>query len=415
MINFQILLEDKNRKIIFAGIILFTLISFSISFLLLSISSILLLIFFFVDTIKSIKSKWIRIKKNKIILLYTLLFLSQIIGLLYTENIEYGLKRINTMLPLIFVPAIIYSENIDFKYFTKIFKTFRVFLLLYFLGLIIYHVFFELRPLSHFSIYALNENLGISQFYIFFILLITILFSLDRIFLNKGTVINLIFFVIFSFFILLLSNKTSLILMTIAVIIKFIFIFKNNSLVSKVSFSFIIILLIGFISFNVPELEKKINVVLKSTDFDIEIIKTKNKVTVTKNTFEHRLLINYLSLKEVIENSWLGVGTGDYQDFLNEQYRKVEFKSGILKKLNNHNQFAAEILKTGLLGGVIFIILIFNLLNYGVYHYQNYMIVVILFSIACFLESYLDRQHGVMIFAFIIPVFYKYDQLKIEL
>jgi O-antigen ligase len=203
--------------------------------------------------------------------------------------------------------------------------------------------------------------------------------------------------------------------MTIAVIIKFIFIFKNNSLVSKVSFSFLIILLIGFISFNVPELEKKINVVLKSTDFDIEIIKTKNKVTVTKNTFEHRLLINYLSIKEVIENSWLGVGTGDYQDFLNEQYREVEFKSGILKKLNNHNQFVAEFLKTGLLGGVIFIILIFNLLNYGVYHYQNYMIVVILFSTACFLESYLDRQHGVMIFAFIIPVFYKYDQLKIEL
>jgi hypothetical protein len=319
------------------------------------------------------------------------------------------------MLPLIFVPAIIYSENIDFKYFTKIFKTLRVFLLLYFLGLVIYHVFFELRPLSHFALYALNENLGISQFYIFFILLIPILFSLDRIFLNKGTVINLIFFVIFSFFILLLSNKTSLILMTIAVIIKFIFIFKNNSLVSKVSFSFLIILLIGFISFNVPELEKKINVVLKSTDFDIEIIKTKNKVTVTKNTFEHRLLINYLSIKEVIENSWLGVGTGDYQDFLNEQYREVEFKSGILKKLNNHNQFVAEFLKTGLLGGVIFIILIFNLLNYGVYHYQNYMIVVILFSTACFLESYLDRQHGVMIFAFIIPVFYKYDQLKIEL
>ena len=57
-----------------------------------------------------------------------------------------------------------------------------------------------------------------------------------------------------------------------------------------------------------PILKDRLNVFIKTTDLNLETIITKNKYTQTKNTFEHRLLINYLALKEIGQSLPFGVG-----------------------------------------------------------------------------------------------------------
>ena len=171
-------------------------------------------------------------------------------------------------------------------------------------------------------------------------------------------------------------------------------------------------LLLVVLAYNTTGISQKLDVLTKTTDFDIEIIKTKNKVTFTNNTLEHRILINYLALNEIANSFPLGVGIGDYQDVLNKNYQKIRFKSAMKQGYNNHNQYVSEFLKTGLLGGCIFLILLFYLFKSSNINNEYYLILLLLFSVGCFFESYLDRQHGVFIFSFFIPLFYKYDEFE---
>jgi len=157
----------------------------------------------------------------------------------------------------------------------------------------------------------------------------------------------------------------------------------------------------------VPVIKNRANVFLKTTDFDIKTIITKNKYTQTKNTAEHRVLIDYLVLNEIVKSLPFGVGTGDYQDILNIQYERINFKVAKINQLNTHNQYLCEFMKTGVLGGLVFILIIFNLWKKSQNHIGFYF--VLMFSLGCLVESYLDRQHGVVIFAFIIPFILKID------
>lgn len=403
----------KKRQLIYAYLILLVFICFPISHLFLSISTISLSLFFFIDSKESLLSKWREIKKNRVVHLYILLLLCQILGLLYTDNLAHGIKRINTMLPLLLLPAIIFSEKFPVRYFEQMMKYLLIFIFFYFTSLIVNHTYIEGRPMNVFALYALNENLGISQFYMVFILLAPLLLKLNKLLKGENILLNGLTSIALIILIFFMTNKTSILLVIVGIILEFINVYRNKSFLFKALSITLILLMISVVTFSFPPISKRIDTILKTTDFDIEIIKTKNKVTVTKNTLEHRLLINYISIKEIFNNPIFGVGTGDYQDVLNKRYKEINFKLGILKNFNNHNQYIEEFLKTGLFGGLVFIILMFKLLNVNFYRYPNYFSLVVMFSLACFLESYLDRQHGVMIFCFFLPVFFKYDSFTL--
>ena len=94
------------------------------------------------------------------------------------------------------------------------------------------------------------------------------------------------------------------------------------------------------------------------------------------------------------------------QDALLEAYIDNKFKVAQIGNYNPHNQYLNEFLRTGILGGLLFILLLFYL--FKITHRNPIAFqLVLFFSIACFVESYLVRQHGVTILAVIIPFFIK--------
>ena len=399
----------KHRELIFIVLSILVFFTFTVSYALNNISVFLFIPFFFLDSKLNIKKKIHFIRTNKIILLYSLFFLVQCVGYLYSADKALAIRRISVMLPLLFLPAIIISESISFKSFNKVLIVAKYLIVLTFLYYLIVHLFIIQRPLSAFVHFTIKDKLGISQFYLAFIILVPILISAKSIVSKKHIIENGILLVFSFFILLLLGNKTVLIFIFILIIIAFILLVRQKK--QKSALALVVFVLLGTTMISQTTIIKeRMAVFVKTLDLDLETIITKNKFTETKNTLEHRILINYIASKEILKSLPFGVGTGDYQSALNTQYALTNFKKGIRGELNNHNQYLAEFLKTGILGGFAFIYLLILLL-FKLNNNQFYFPVFLLFFvIGCFLESYLDRQHGVIIFAFLIPYFYKLDE-----
>ncbi len=393
----------KYRENIFLIFYFLLFFSFIVSYALSNILIFLFPVLFFIDSKKRVKEKYRTLIKSKITILYISFFLIQVIGIFYSENLSFAIIRIKVMLPLLFLPAILSVEILSNETYKKLLLILKYLIPLVFIFYIFVHVFIDGRSINTFVHFTIKEKIKVSQFYLLFILMIPVLETLKQLYYNNKVIVNS-FILILSFMILLtLGNKTTLmflLLLSVGMLIKY---WKKSK---KKGISVLLsIIILSSIALQIPIIKNRMAVFVKTTDLNLHTVITKNRFTITKNTFEHRVLINYLSLLEIKKAFPFGVGTGDFQDKLNEQYQRVGFKEGIRRGFNNHNQYLSEFLKTGVLGGIFFILLIFSLLKLIKKEYFFYSYIIIFFTIGCFVESYLDRQHGVIIFAFLIPFF----------
>ena len=393
----------KKRESIFFVLTTFVFLTFTISYALNSISLFLFIPFFFLDKKQRIKEKLFALKKNKTVILFVSFFLVQAIGITYSQDINFAIKRTLVMLPLLFLPAILFVEELDKKKFDKLLCLLKYAIPLTFLFYVIIHCFIDKRAINTFVHFTVTEKIKISQFYLAFIVMVPIVETLRQIQKQQKLVINGLILIIALGILLLLGNKTIvvfLVILSLGILYNLIKTDKKKALIATIA-----IVLIVLLGSQLTIIKNKMGVFFKTTDFNLETIITKNKYTHTKNTAEHRFLIDYLSIKEIKDALPFGVGTGDFQEALNKEYEKINFKAAIKEGYNNHNQYLSEFLKTGILGGLLFITLIVFLWNTPKSTIGYYFL--LFFTLGCLVESYLDRQHGVVIFAFIIPFFIK--------
>lgn len=401
---------DRKRLNIYLFLVIVFFVSFIWSYALSSIMYGVLFLFFILDP-QNLVAKFRSLATNKIVLLFILLFTANLTSVAYSDNFNTGLKNVIDLVPILFLPALCLSENLSLKDNKNILRAIKFIVLLTFVFLLVSHLFIESRPLGTFVQYAIDRKLGLSQFYISFLLFLSILQCFYEIHKNKKY--HNILFVLFLFFcVIILNNKTSFVFSIVLVF------FGLHKIIKKYSFKvrMIVMVLIGlgiliFTINTTTAFKIKYENFVKTTDFNIETIKTKNSVTYTQNTFEHRLLIWHISIKEISASFPLGVGTGDYMEILFENYKAINFKTGIKLKLNCHNQYITEFLKTGFIGGICFIVLLFFLAKEASMSDYYYIYLISFFIIGCFFESYIERQHGVIIFSFIIPFILKYETL----
>jgi O-antigen ligase len=393
-------ISQNLRQIIFSLLIVIVFVSFILSYAITNIAGVLLFVMFFLDDWVNIKKKLTQAYNDKIVRLFWFLFIAQVIGYFYSDNTEFAQKRIQVFLPILYLPLILRTEQISVKYLNKILNALKIIIPLIFAVLICYHLFILNKTINTFIDFTVIEILGVSQFYIVFILIIPILECIRQIYINNKLVFNISLLTLNVFSVLLLSNKTTfffLLILGIGYIFKMFHQNKKKALLMFFAFGTLIIL-----ALQINVVNNKLNVFLKTTDFSFNTIVTKNKYAITKNTAEHRVLINFVSLKAISQSLPFGFGTGDYMEVLLKGYEDLKFKAGIYSKYNAHNQYLEEFLKTGIIGGSIFICLMIFLLieiNSG----NWFRPVILFFLFACFFESYLYRQHGIYILSFILP------------
>ncbi|MBA6151927.1 O-antigen ligase family protein [Gelidibacter maritimus] len=393
----------QKRRIIGIWLVVLLISSFSISYALTSISMFAFLPFFFFDTKVNIIEKFKVIRYKRIPIFFIFFFITQLIGLMHSENLDFAQTRVSVMLPILFLPAILSVEKFSKKEFEFIISIAKITVILPFIYYIFVHLYIDNRDISTFVHFTIIEKLDISQFYLIFILFLPILACIDAIIDKRKIMFHIILLCVSFGIIFLMGNKTSLIFGLLLWLIIIFQTYKRKK--SKVFVPLIMGAVIFLSAFQLPIIQQRVDVFTKTLDIDLETIITKNAFTITKNTFEHRILINHLALQEISDALPFGVGTGDYREALNDQYKRVNFKAGLSAKYNNHNQYLTEFLKTGILGGFVFLFLMFILIRKINLRQKYYSYYIIFFSMGCMVESYLDRQHGIVIFAFLIPFF----------
>lgn len=116
---------------------------------------------------------------------------------------------------------------------------------------------------------------------------------------------------------------------------------------------------------------------------------------------------------DIIKENWIfGVGTGDAQDVLQKKYQDIHFTVAFEEEYNSHNQFLQTWLGLGILGLFLFLAsLFFPLMMAYRQHIYLFIVFITLFSICCFTESFLCRQHGIVFYAFFNSLF-AFNSLK---
>lgn len=403
-------INAKTRQVILSALTVLLIVSFTLSYAISSIASFLFLAFFFFDSKSNIGKKLKMIFKDKIVIAYVIFFLVQLIGYFYSENTDVALRRIEVLIPLVFLPAVLSTEPIQQSYKKKVLNITKIAIPITFLLLLMYHLMILKRDLNTFVNFTITEVIGISQFYLAFIIVIPIITCLKEISFGNKSVINTSILLINLGVVFLLGNKTTLLFFALMGIFFIIRLYKKNK---KRSLTFLLIFCSAVVlASQLGIVQNRIKMVLKTTDINFGTIVTKNKYAITKNTVEHRILIDYIAINAIKTSFPFGYGTGDYLEALFNGYQELEFKAGIHHKYNTHNQYLEEFLKTGIFGGFVFIYLMVLLLK-EVKQNNLYSYIILFFAFACCFESFLYRQHGVIIFGFIIPfIIYNADKLE---
>jgi O-antigen ligase len=172
--------------------------------------------------------------------------------------------------------------------------------------------------------------------------------------------------------------------------------FKNKNL--YVVFGIGTIGLISIIIFN-PKVNERFSELLQVQDANEELA----------NSTNIRYSI-YQCVTDVIPQAgFFGYGVGDGKNKLVECYQK-DAKFLAENRYNSHNQFLGLILNVGFLGLFAFAIFLFyHLLK--AFRKKNYLLIALLlfYSIVMFSENILERENGILFFAFFINLFLMWD------
>ncbi|WP_170265128.1 glycosyltransferase [Salibacter halophilus] len=114
-----------------------------------------------------------------------------------------------------------------------------------------------------------------------------------------------------------------------------------------------------------------------------------------------RKIIYSSSVDAVINNFWVGSGLGDEQNELNKIYSIKGYDFAVEKEYNTHNQYLHFTLVGGIIGLFLFVLLLLtHLVIAKISNNDLYKAVLIIFTLSFCTENILNRQDGIFVFAF---------------
>ena len=332
-------------------------------------------------------------------------FIILLLSLLYTNNLSYGIKNLETSLSLIAFPTIFYIISGDKKIIDKnLINTLKItfvfsvffFLLTTFTYFYITEPFYTFKStLVHYTnLVDIRINYyKIHPIYLSIYIGIAIIFVLSLIEKSKKNKkkLFLAILLILILFIAILNKKGPIISLSI---VGFLFLFKNkNNLKKIVSIVLISIVLISAIVF-IPK-HKNINRFKEL--LNINQIKNDNN-----SSTGIRLQIYNCALKQIAQSPLFGYGWGDVKTILNNCYNEKN-KNLLNKNYNSHNQFLSILLSSGLIGFLAFTYYLFYLFKTSNNkESQVLFFLVLFFSLNMLTENILEREDGVIVISFLI-------------
>lgn len=354
----------------------------SIVIILLAVLSVLNLFTFKVKDIKSL---------SPIVFIVSIPILIYSIGLLNTSNMDYGVGFLTKNLSFIAFPLVFFSlgNYIDRE---KLFKYFLIGLTLtnaYLIYLFIYYFNFGTKfyMIVTTDVYH-STYLGMYNLFAYWICIY---------FINKKSKKS---FVLFSIFFMisaiLVSARIVFILAILSVCVTMLFMLKSN--IKRITAVILTGLITATIVVAVPSIKQKFSQFLEIEQIGFD----KNNYQSISSRFGKI----EASLEVIKKNPWFGTGTGDMIDELVEEYREMNFVMGFKYRYNPHNQFLDNIVRNGLIGGCISLIILYIWPIVVSVRNKDFLLLAFILIISCvsLTESILDVHKGITFYVFFITL-----------
>ena len=330
------------------------------------------------------------------------IYLLMVFSLVYSQNMEYGLNKLETMASLIIFPLIF--ALFPRRYLEDVSKNFYKYITVYFFAVVLFNLVSFLYHGLHYGktifIHYPTVNriaqgpYNIHPIYLSVHICVALLFSffiLRKLKSNyKRAAIIILDIILIIFLFILLKKGPVIVLAFVSLIFA---LFQRNKKVLYLALLVVILNVLAILS--IPEYRSKF----------AELIKIEHVDSGGTTSSNIRYTIYSIAIKKMIESPIIGYGIGDNKDVLLEEYKK---ESQILynEKYNSHNQYISFMLATGIIGLVAFLFFISYNLVYAIrYNNQILILLILLYGLIMSFENILEREDGVIYFSFFIGFF----------
>ena len=344
-----------------------------------------------------------KFKEKKGILALAFLYVTYVVGLIYSTNLKYGLFDLEVKLSLLLFPLVFFVSKIEMKKVADnilnsfIDGCFVASMLSLISAAIQYYLYGNINSFF----YGELALYGHSSYMAIFLCFSSALIYIRNIKQNnaiKFPLKDLFLLGLFSIMIFFLVSKTGIISI---LLIHFTFIgylIIKNKLFLKGTIVLVLISTLLFTGYKVfPEVNNRFNEM-----FSVVF----SESTELNSTSSIRAEIWKTSINILMQHPF-GVGTGDVKDVLVENYMDSGLDYAAEKELNAHNQFLQIALATGILGLLVLLLMIFYPLYYAIKNkHIIYIVFLCLMTINFLTEAMLETLAGVVFFAFFNTMLY---------
>jgi len=330
------------------------------------------------------------------------LYLIYLVGLTYTTDMADGLSDVETKLTLLVFPLLLFTgPQLSKKNYNQIFMAFAIACALVILrgGFLTFYYNMVINEVGYFSVLT-----GIHSSFFCLYLGVAIFFLAQQITQEgkealskkkKNLYIGLLLFLSVSIFFLMarMGFFTLVFLFSIFYITHQ---FKNGKTSTGLMKMIAVWCLVATIAWLIPT--SKISIYGKINIPKVNITK--------KEEADVRIPIWISSLEVARKQILFGVGTGDVHVELEKVYQKRNFKLGIQHEFNPHNQYLQTSIALGLIGlSILLINFLYPMKLAFEKEHTIYLFFLLLFGMGCLTESLLERESGVLFFAFFNSLF----------
>lgn len=311
------------------------------------------------------------------------------IGLINTSNLDYGISFLVKNLSFLAFPLVFYSLN---KYIDreKILKS-------YLIGLVLNNIYLIYLFLYYFNFGAKFYMIVTTDMYhsTYIGMYNIVAFWICIFFFKKKSKKRYQLFALFFLISGVLTSARIIFLLTIISLIVYLVLILNSRL--KKIVAVVLALIIGCtVLITVPSVNQKFNQFVEIDEIGFD----ENNYQSISSRFGKI----EASVQVIKNNIWFGTGTGDIIDELVKEYRKMKFVMGYKYRYNPHNQFLDNIVRNGLIGGGISLIVIYILpivVSIRKKDFLTLSFILIICSVSL-TESILDVHKGITFYVFFV-------------
>lgn len=350
---------------------------------------------------------WNNNKRYKVLfILFILLYLLDVVSLIYTSDIKMGILNLFSRLSLVVFPLVLFSPGdmiiSKIKLLLKIFATGTFLFMVFCFGYALYrsvslnngNFVFNTHPAEYpWLSYFYSSDLTLSQHpsYISMYVLLSVFICFETWFEYSVKSMRRFCWLVLGLMLLIcqyfLSSRAGILASLVLVPVYLIIRFRKSA---KFKYSWIwIVLIIVALSL----------VIVKNQRVDYLIGRVINKHDFDRKQ-DPRFLIWKASVEIARNNGLLGVGIGDVRTELAKQFEKHGEKDMAKERLNAHNQFIEILLENGLIGLVLFLVL-FGYMIFIAFSEKNLiygLFILMMFNFFMF-ETVLYRLSGITFFS----------------